>query len=867
MSHHIRIVVLGEKAVGKSSFINAFVKRQMNQEYDPTVEEIVSADLIVDKKKYTLDILDTSGEELFIGQRKLYLSQAEAFLLVYSISKPSSLFKVIQLYHSLIAHRGTINCPIMLVGMQNDLELERQVLLDDGLSVSHELGVAFAEINRDDLVGILEIFVNLINQKIYLKSIDKSRFIRAKKNDMSHIKINHIKEDNGEIVSIRSRNNSTELIIPNTAESLNNNDEDNSIFKREIIGFSIGHFYNDLCACMWFTYLMVFLEKVQRFESSKAGFIMLVGQVGDSLSTILVGYLSDAGYIPSFLKRFGKRISWHMIGTVAVASSFSFIFSGCWFCKNSANSGFGATIYLLALILLFQFGWAAVQISHLALVPEMSSCHSVRNSMQSFRYAFSMIANVLVFCLLYTLFSRDKSPEVIDEGDLFSMAVLSKLFGDTLALNLLHGSCYEITHTWNPNCVGAIVDAVPGALQFSFKTYFPLYLIASLVSTKSFKKALNKKVLINSLRSTVFLTCNMIFLLYATCKLHQLLGFSTWLTLGYGSGLISSFLAILIENPHRRAALALYLTNQATETAYRQGIAHGYLPYIPYGQILPLAIGLAGLVYYNNKQQLPTFLSKVINFLLRTDKDQTFSNESLQKVSQITSFIKSLRKSSSKSDKCLHDHSCVSHIFEGSIKNFGYGLGVSTVINILTNAKTLISNPKEGVKNIFTLSLFKIPLFLSAMPTIFNTLQCSLNRFNLKEYSKYTPLISAAAASLAYPFFPNVSVALYIFWKLIEVFYEDMVNKGYFPKFKNWEVPLYSISTGYILGVAILEPQLLRPGYYAFLDKLTNTKLRLFNREYFDRIGNFGFNSNYLYQNTKIVLDPKYITINPLKYG
>lgn len=47
----------------------------------------------------------------------------------------------------------------------------------------------------------------------------------------------------------------------------------------QIFGYGMGHFYNDLCASMWFTYLLLFLEKIINIRSAVAGLIMLVGQV------------------------------------------------------------------------------------------------------------------------------------------------------------------------------------------------------------------------------------------------------------------------------------------------------------------------------------------------------------------------------------------------------------------------------------------------------------------------------------------------------------------------------------------------------------------------------------------------------------
>lgn len=71
---------------------------------------------------------------------------------------------------------------------------------------------------------------------------------------------------------------------------------------------------------MWFTYLMIFLEKVLRMHSFRAGLLMLIGQVTDAISTPLVGLLSDASHLPGFMQRFGRRKAWHIIGTLRVGT-------------------------------------------------------------------------------------------------------------------------------------------------------------------------------------------------------------------------------------------------------------------------------------------------------------------------------------------------------------------------------------------------------------------------------------------------------------------------------------------------------------------------------------------------------------------
>lgn len=57
--------------------------------------------------------------------------------------------------------------------------------------------------------------------------------------------------------------------------------------------YSVGHFFNDMCASMWFTYFIVFSHLVLRLPNVYAGALVLIGQVADAMATPLVGYFCD----------------------------------------------------------------------------------------------------------------------------------------------------------------------------------------------------------------------------------------------------------------------------------------------------------------------------------------------------------------------------------------------------------------------------------------------------------------------------------------------------------------------------------------------------------------------------------------------
>ena len=72
-------------------------------------------------------------------------------------------------------------------------------------------------------------------------------------------------------------------------------------------GYGTGHIMNDMCASLWFTYLLLYYEKVINLGAVYAGIILLVGQIADGIATIVVGILSDRETNLSVCLNYGKR--------------------------------------------------------------------------------------------------------------------------------------------------------------------------------------------------------------------------------------------------------------------------------------------------------------------------------------------------------------------------------------------------------------------------------------------------------------------------------------------------------------------------------------------------------------------------------
>jgi len=181
---------------------------------------------------------------------------------------------------------------------------------------------------------------------------------------------------------------------------------------RLVLGYGLGHVFNDVCASLWFTYLLIFLQKVLKFNSADAGLVMLTGQLADGVSTTFVGLIADkAARCLPLCRRYGRRKSWHLLGSICVAVSFPFIFLPCLPCSSETSSVF-RLLYFLFFVVLFQFGWAATQISHLALITDLTGCENQRTSLTAVRYGFTVVSSISVYGITWAFLGIEADKEI-----------------------------------------------------------------------------------------------------------------------------------------------------------------------------------------------------------------------------------------------------------------------------------------------------------------------------------------------------------------------------------------------------------------------------------------------------------------------
>ena len=168
----IKIMVIGETRVGKTSLIKKYTKNTFGGVYLTTVgidfqEKIINSE----GKTVKVQIWDTAGQERFRNIAKNYFHTSDGFLLVYDITCRES-FEKLNFWFEQIKLNSPENAKCMVAGNKCDLDEKREVNKDEGDNFSKEQNIKFYETSAKDGINVNTIFQELSNE--IMKDIKKN---------------------------------------------------------------------------------------------------------------------------------------------------------------------------------------------------------------------------------------------------------------------------------------------------------------------------------------------------------------------------------------------------------------------------------------------------------------------------------------------------------------------------------------------------------------------------------------------------------------------------------------------------------------------------------------------------------------------
>ena len=185
----IKLLVLGDLSVGKSSFIYRFIEDKFNTDSIPTTGlDLKTADLLINNKKVRVQLWDTVGQEKYKSITQNLILRVQGIIILFDITNKDS-FNNLNEWIKTVREQAGNNLAILLVGNKCDLEENRLVLKEEANIFAKNEKIKYIETScktGENIIKAIDYICEKIINSFTLKndlsfSLDSSSLIVGKR--------------------------------------------------------------------------------------------------------------------------------------------------------------------------------------------------------------------------------------------------------------------------------------------------------------------------------------------------------------------------------------------------------------------------------------------------------------------------------------------------------------------------------------------------------------------------------------------------------------------------------------------------------------------------------------------------------------
>ena len=167
----IKLLLLGDTSVGKSSFINRYFKNFFQEEFLSTIGLDSQNKIIkIFNDKYKLTIWDTAGQERFRSITRNYYKNADGVFLIYDVNDSENYDNISKWVNDIKENNTAIDNKITIYLLGNKIDLnQRKIDYVRAEEMAKNLGIKYFEISCKLNININEV-VNRMVLDVYQKS-------------------------------------------------------------------------------------------------------------------------------------------------------------------------------------------------------------------------------------------------------------------------------------------------------------------------------------------------------------------------------------------------------------------------------------------------------------------------------------------------------------------------------------------------------------------------------------------------------------------------------------------------------------------------------------------------------------------------
>ena len=185
----IKLMVLGDSSVGKSSILTKYCKNQFLSKYITTIGiDFQIKYLNINNKRIKVQIWDTAGQERYRVVTKNYFNSSNGFVIIYDITNRVS-FNNINNWMEQIESLVGKDVKCILFGNKNDLDNKRDVQIEEGEELAKKYNCPFFETSAKEGNNIEEGF-----KEIVMEIIKDNKNSKVKRNNSIILKSKKVKQ-------------------------------------------------------------------------------------------------------------------------------------------------------------------------------------------------------------------------------------------------------------------------------------------------------------------------------------------------------------------------------------------------------------------------------------------------------------------------------------------------------------------------------------------------------------------------------------------------------------------------------------------------------------------------------------------------
>lgn len=160
--HEVKICILGDSGVGKSSLVQRFVHNTFTVGNESTIgASFLTKTIVVGDKTIKFNIWDTAGQEKYRALAPMYYRGSQACVIVYDVTSMQS-YKSVSVWIRELQSHAPSDVVLALAANKSDLINRTAVPVKEARALADSIGALFIETSAKNSMNVNQLFVSMV---------------------------------------------------------------------------------------------------------------------------------------------------------------------------------------------------------------------------------------------------------------------------------------------------------------------------------------------------------------------------------------------------------------------------------------------------------------------------------------------------------------------------------------------------------------------------------------------------------------------------------------------------------------------------------------------------------------------------------